>query len=255
MADERTLIVTGAAGGLGAASVQLLLERGVRVVAMDLDSGSIEAALDERGVNVAADNVTYVSGDVSRAADVRRVVELARERFGRIDALFNNAAMLGPSQPLAGYDEDAFRRVLDVNVTGVWLFMKAALPELSRRRGRIVNTASIAGLIGWSNLSGYTAAKHAVIGLTRAIAIEAADAGVTVNALCPGSMDTTMLWECAEGLGVGSEEARELLTAAIPAGKIADPLEVAGAAVWLLLDAPDYLTGAAIPVDGGQTAA
>ena len=196
-----------------------------------------------------------LSADVSVAADAERIVALAIERFGHLDALFNNAAMLGPSKPIGSYDEDAFRRVLDVDVTGVWLLMRATLPELARRDGRIVNTASIAGLIGWRNLSGYTAAKHAVIGLTRAIAIEAADVGVTVNALCPGSMDTPMIWEGAEGLGVNMEEARRLLTSAIPAGAIADPADVAHAAVWLLLDAPAYMTGAIVPVDGGQVAA
>ena len=256
MPEHRTLIVTGAAGGLGAATVELLLERGTRVVAADLDEASVAEALAKRGADAETDaRLVCVSADVSLTADVQAVVDLALERFGRLDAVFNNAATLGPFKPIASYDEDAFRRVLDINVTGVWLLMKAALAELARQDGRIVNTASIAGLIGWPNLSGYTAAKHAVIGLTRAIAIEAAGVGVSVNALCPGSMDTPMLWEGAEGLGVSTDEARELLTAAIPAGRIADPADVAQAASWLLLDAPSYLTGAVIPVDGGQTAA
>ena len=256
MAEEHTLIVTGAAGGLGAAAVELLLGRGARVVAADLDADSITTALAARGAPTATDaQLACVSADVSSADDVEVLVEQAIGRFGRLDAVFNNAATLGPFKPIDAYDEAAFRRVLDINVTGVWLLMKAALGELARHGGRIVNTASIAGLIGWSNLSGYTAAKHAVIGLTRSIAIEAADVGVTVNALCPGSMDTPMLWEGAEGLDMSTEEARELLTAAIPAGRIADPSDVAQAAVWLLLDAPAYLTGAVIPVDGGQTAA
>ena len=249
MSEKRTLIVTGAAGGLGAATVKLLLERGANVIAADLDETAVTAAVGSD------DSLVPVSTDVSQSTDVHGLVDTALQRFGGLDAVFNNAATLGPSQPIAAYSETAFRHVLDVNVTGVWLLMKAALPELARRQGRVVNTASIAGLIGWSNLSGYTAAKHAVVGLTRSVAIEAAEVGVTVNALCPGSMDTAMLWEGADGLGVGADEARELLTAAIPAGRIADPSDVAQAAVWLLLDAPTYLTGAVIPVDGGQTAA
>lgn len=252
VADERTLIVTGAAGGLGAATVRLLLERGTRVVAADLDGGAISESIGELDTDGA---LVCLGADVADGVDAREIVSTALERFGRLDGLFNNAAMLGPFQPIASYDEGAFRRVLDVNVTGVWLMMKAAIPALGRRGGRIVNTSSIAGLIGWSNLSGYTAAKHAVVGLTRAAAIETGGTGVTVNALCPGSMDTGMLWEGAAGLGVGADEARELLTAPIPAGRIAEPGEVARAAEWLLLDAPDYLTGAVIPVDGGQTVA
>ena len=218
---------------------------------LDLDGQALTEALERS----ASSSLVCLSADVSSSEGVERVVETALARFGRLDGLFNNAAVLGPSQPIDSYEEDAFRRVLDVNVTGVWLMMKRALPALGERRGRIVNTASIAGLIGWSNLSGYTAAKHAVVGLTRAVAIEAAPAGVAVNALCPGSMDTPMLWEGVRGLGLSGEEAAELVRAPIPAGRIAEPLEVARAAEWLLLDAPAYLTGAVVPLDGGQTAA
>jgi NAD(P)-dependent dehydrogenase (short-subunit alcohol dehydrogenase family) len=255
VSEERVLIVTGAAGGLGAATTRLLLERGARVVAVDLDESRVMAAVAPEPDGASDGRLACMGADVSSSGEVGRVVETTLERFGRLDALFNNAATLGPSLPIGDYSEEAFRRVLDVNVTGVWLLMKAALPELGETGGRIVNTASIAGLIGWSNLSGYTAAKHAVVGLTRAVAIEVGASGVTVNALCPGSTDTPMLWEGAEGLGVAPEEARRLLTSPIPAGRIADADEVADVAAWLLLDAPDYLTGAVIPVDGGQLAA
>ncbi len=242
--------MTGAAGGLGSATTRILRERGVEVLAVDLDVNAIETALGRPD-----DRVAHLAADVSNAVDAERIIAAALERFGRIDALFNNAAVHGPAVPIEDYSEDEFRRVMDVDVTGVWLLMKAALPELTRRRGRIVNVSSIAGVIGWKNLSGYTAAKHAVVGLTRAIAIEAAPQDVAVNVLCPGSMDTPMLWEGAEGLGVDQETAGELIASWIPRGTIATPEEVAEAAVWLLLDAPRYLTGAAIPVDGGQTAA
>jgi NAD(P)-dependent dehydrogenase (short-subunit alcohol dehydrogenase family) len=256
VSEERALIVTGAAGGLGAATVARLLERGARVLAVDLDAGATaEAVGAQLSGTLPADALACVAADVSDSDAVAALIEQTLERFERIDAVFNNAAILGPSSPLLEYSEEAFRRVLDVDVTGVWLLMKAALPELARRRGRIVNTASIAGVIGWPNLSGYTAAKHAVIGLTRSGALEAAEAGVTVNALCPGSMDTQMLWEGAEGLNMSAHDARELLTSAIPAGRIAGPQEVADVAVWLLLDAPGFMTGAVIPADGGQIAA
>ena len=249
MDEQRAVIVTGAAGGLGAATTRQLHGRGVNVLAVDLDIGTLEAAIglhDER--------IAYLSADVSNAAEVERIVTTTVERFGRIDALFNNAARHGPAAAIEDYSKEEFRRVLDVNVIGVWLLMKAALPELARQKGRIVNVSSIAGLIGWKNLSGYTAAKHAVVGLTRAIAIEAAGRDVAVNALCPGSMDTPMLWEGAKGLGVDMQTAGDMIASAIPRGTIGTPEEVAQAATWLLLDAPSFITGAAIPVDGGQTA-
>ena len=154
------------------------------------------------------------------------------------------------------FDAADWNDVLYVNLHGVVHGVQATYPRMVQQGfGHIVNTASMAGLVPVTTTGSYTTAKHAVVGLTRAVAIETGGTGVTVNALCPGSMDTGMLWEGAAGLGVSTDEARELLTAPIPAGRIAEPAEVARAVEWLLLDAPAYLTGAVIPVDGGQTVA
>ena len=251
MTDAPAVIVTGAAGGLGRETVRLLVGRHAQVLAVDIEAQPLAALAD-----VASGPGTVVThqADVSRPEDVQGFVDEAVRRFGRIDSLFNNAGILGPSVPIEEYAEDAFARVLSVNVQGMWLAIKYALPHLTESKGRIVNTSSIAGISGWSNLSGYTAAKHAVVGLTRAAAVECAERRVCVNALCPGSMDTAMLWEGASGVSPDPAEAQRILEGAVPVGRLGSPAEVAEAAVWLLLDAPPFMTGAIVPVDGGQTA-
>lgn len=248
--ETPVVIVTGAAGGLGAETVRLLASRSAAVLAADVDERMLAALVDHvEGPGAVAAH----EADVSQPDEVRGLVDEAVRRFGRLDALFNNAGILGPSAPIEEYAESDFARVLAVNVQGIWLGMKYALPHLASTRGRIVNTSSIAGITGWTNLSGYTAAKHAVIGLTRAAALECADRGVQVNALCPGSMDTAMFWEGAEAVSADRAEAQRILESAIPLGRLGSPAEVARAAVWLLLDVPPFMTGAIVPVDGGQT--
>ncbi|MFQ5425584.1 MAG: SDR family NAD(P)-dependent oxidoreductase [Gaiellales bacterium] len=243
--EDRVAIVTGAAGGLGSATVQALAGRGLRVLAADVEE------LDDGSTG---NEIVCVRADVSDEAQVAGLVAQAIETWGRLDAMFNNAAMLGPVVPIEEYASQDFARVLDVNVLGVWLGMKYALPHLQSTHGAVLNTSSVAGLGGWTNLSGYTAAKHAVVGLTRAAAIEYAARGVRVNALCPGSMDTPMLWANADAISPDRAEAQEILEEAIPVGRLAAPAEVAVAAAWLLVDAPGFMTGAIVPVDGGQTA-
>ena len=158
--------------------------------------------------------------------------------------------------PILDYPVEEFDRVLSVNVRGMWLVMKHAISEFCNANGGVIlNMASTSGLTGTSNLSPYIASKHAVIGLTRAIAIEYAQQGIRVNALCPGPTDTRMIQSIAETLAPGDPEtARRAQEAKIPSGSFASPHDVAAFAVWLLLDAPPHLTGAILPIDGGQTA-
>ena len=177
-------------------------------------------------------------------------------RWGRLDALFNNAAVVGPVATLADYPADDFDAVMRTNVRGVWLCAKHAVPALrAGGGGAVVNVASSAGLMGWPQLSAYVGAKHAVVGLTRALAVECAPDGIRVNALCPGPTDTAMLRRIGERIAPGDWAAARLLQEQnIPAGRLGEPEEAAAVAAWLLLDAPPYLTGAILAVDGGQTA-
>ena len=245
-------VVTGAAGGLGAATVAALASRGASVLAVDLDGESLERAVVAAGGS--SGEVVGRVVDVTDAAAVERVIQEAVERFGRLDGIFNNAAVEGLIAPITDYPDEELERVLRVNVRSVWLGMKHALPFLLESEGAILNTASTGGLMGWPQLSAYVASKHAVVGLTRAVALEVAGRGVRVNALCPGPMDTRMIWAIGEAMAPGNrEEQRRLLEGTVPLGRLGRPEEVAAFAAWLLLEGPEYLTGAVLPIDGAQT--
>ena len=241
------VIVTGAAGGLGSATVEALVARGANVLAVDLDAAGLE--------RLASENVVLQPADVTDVGAVEGFVGRAIEQFGRLDAIFNNAAIEGLMAPISDYPDDEFERVMRVNVRSVWLGMKHALPALAEAGGgSIVNTASTGGLMGWPELAPYVGSKHAVVGMTRAVALETAGRGIRVNCLCPGPMDTRMIWSLGESMAPGDRtEQQRLLEATIPLGRLGRPAEVATLATFLLLDCPEYLTGAVLPVDGAQT--
>jgi NAD(P)-dependent dehydrogenase (short-subunit alcohol dehydrogenase family) len=250
----KTIVVTGAAGGLGASTVKALAARGASVLAVDRDGDALEGAFAE--TDGPGGTVVRHVADVAEADEVRAFVDAAVQRFGGLDGIFNTAAIEGPIAPIEQYPDEEFERVLRVNLHSVWLGIKHALPALlDRGGGAILNTASTGGLMGWPELSGYVASKHAVVGLTRAVALELAGRGVRVNVLCPGPMDTRMIWAIGDVMAPGDrEEQRRLLEATVPVGRLGRPEEVASLAAWVLLDGPEDLTGAVLPVDGAQTA-
>ncbi|MEZ5101466.1 MAG: SDR family oxidoreductase [Thermoleophilia bacterium] len=247
----KAIIVTGAGGGLGSQTVAALAARGARVLAVDLD---LDAAT--RVAEAAGGEVVPHAADCADGPAVAAMVAAAVERFGRLDGLFNNAAIEGPIATIEEYDEDEFDRVMRVNSRSVWLGMKHGLPALrASGGGSVVNTASTGGMMGWPAISGYVASKHAVVGMTRAVALENAGKGISVNCLCPGPMDTRMIWSIGEAMAPGDRtEQQRLLEATIPVGRLGRPEEVARFATFLLLDCPEYLTGAVLPIDGAQTA-
>ena len=252
--DGRVAIVTGAAGVIGAATVRLLAERGARIVAIDRRAEDLEAVIRDLPASAEA---LAVGADVTVEHDVVRYVGAAMDRFGRIDVFFNNAGIEGEVKPITDYSLEAFRRVIDVNVIGVFLGLKHVLAVmLKQNRGSIINTASIAGLVGSPHIAVYSASKHAVIGLTKSAAWECTSTGVRINCVCPGMIDSRMLSTILVGRSGGNAPPpMEKIVERIPARRLGQASEVASIVAFLASDEASYVSGAAYSVDGGRTAA
>jgi len=242
----KTALITGGASGIGRAAAQGFGREGARVMVADLDEAGGRTTVEK--LRAASVDAEFTRTDVSRFDEVSALVEATVARFGRLDCAFNNAGIEGAVAPVQSYPEDTFRRVLDVNVVGVFHCLRAELPHmLAQGRGAIVNTASVAGLVGAGGMSAYVASKHAVLGLTKAAALENAKLGVRINAVCPGVIQTKMLdrlAQAAPGLVEG-------VSAVTPVGRLGTPEEIAEAVVWLCSDAASFITGHALTVDGG----
>jgi NAD(P)-dependent dehydrogenase (short-subunit alcohol dehydrogenase family) len=253
--DGRVAVVTGAAGVIGSATIALLAERGARIVAVDRKSADLDSAIKHLPASAQALSVT---ADVTDEDDVKEYVRKAVGKFGTIDAFYNNAGIEGEVKAIPDYPLEAFRRVLDVNVVGVFLGMKHVLPVmLKQNKGSIINTASIAGLLGSPHIAVYSASKHAVIGLTKSAAWECTGTGVRVNCVCPGLIDSRMLSAIFQGRSGGSNVAPliEKMVERVPARRLGLASEVASIVAFLASDEASYVSGSAYTVDGGRTAA
>jgi NAD(P)-dependent dehydrogenase (short-subunit alcohol dehydrogenase family) len=251
--DGRVAVVTGAAGFIGRATAKLLAARGARIVAVDRRQQDLEAAVQDLPASAEA---LPIPADVTSEDEVKSYVRASLDRFGKIDVFYNNAGVEGDVRKITDYPLESFRRVLDVNVVGVFLGMKHVLPAmLARGKGSIINTASIAGLIGSADVAVYSASKHAVIGLTRSAAIECSGTGVRINCVCPGLIESRMLSAIVEGRNPGNAPIpNEKLAERIPARRLGDPAEVASIVAFLASDEASYVSGSAYTVDGGRTA-
>ena len=248
--SEKTVLITGGASGIGAAAATVFASHGAQVAVADIDAegGAATASLvDEQG-----GECFFVQADMRSEQDVAAMVQATVERFGRLDCAFNNAGIDGQPGSLHESTLDNWEQVLAVNLTGVWLCLKYEIRHmLDHGGGSIVNTSSVAGLIGISHgLAAYVAAKHGVIGVTRAAALEYATRGIRVNAICPGAVRTPMLAHAIDEGLVSEADAYAME----PIGRLATPDEVAEAAAWLCSDAASYVTGHPMTVDGGMTA-
>ncbi|HSD54483.1 MAG TPA: SDR family NAD(P)-dependent oxidoreductase [Burkholderiales bacterium] len=246
-------VVTGGGRGIGASIAATLVREGATVSVLGRDAGRLAAQVAALGGEAKAQAVGV---DVTDEASVHGAFASIHERFARVDILVNNAGQ-AKSAPFARTDLALWRRLIDVNLTGTFLCTREVLPEMTKRGGgRIVNVASTAGLLGYAYVSAYCAAKHGVIGLTRAVALEAAKSGVTVNAVCPGYTETEIVVDAVANIvaktGKSEVDARAALVARNPQGRMIQPEEVANAVVWLCLPSSGSITGQAIAIAGGE---
>jgi NAD(P)-dependent dehydrogenase (short-subunit alcohol dehydrogenase family) len=252
--DGRVAVVTGAAGVIGTATIRLLAERGARIVAVDRKAAELKAAIADLPASAQA---LALPADVTDEDEVAGYVRDTVAKFGTIDVFYNNAGIEGDIKPITEYSLESFRRVLDVNVVGVFLGMKHVLPVmLKQNKGSIINTASIAGLMGSPLIAVYSASKHAVIGLTKTAAWECTGTGVRVNCVCPGMIDSRMLSAIIQGRNPGNAPTpNDKLVERIPARRLGQASEVASIVAFLASDDASYVSGSHYTVDGGRTAA
>jgi len=249
--SNKVAIITGGARGIGKVAAKLFAEEGAKVVVADIDvAGGFQTAEDIRAVGGKA---FFQQTDLTDAVQAEKLMQVTVEAFGRLDILYNNAALNHFAQ-IVDTEEADWDRVMKVNVKSVFLCCKYAIPVMrADGGGSIINTGSAASLVGLRNLAVYTASKGAVLQLTRNMALDYAKDGIRVNALCPGVTATEMTEQVIEA-DSDPVAARERFDRVIPRGTMASPIEIARVALFLASDEASYITGAAIPADGGYTA-
>ncbi len=247
--DGKVALITGGSTGIGRATAQIFAREGAQVGVADVNAEGAEETV--RLIQAAGGAALFIRADVSQATDTEAMVRTVVETYGRLDCAFNNAGIEGEMQSTQDYSEAAWERVMGINLKGVWLSMKAEIQHmLGHGGGAIVNTASAAGLVAVPSLSAYVAAKHGVVGLTKTAALEYAKAGIRVNAVCPGGVDTPMV----QRVFGRNQELAEAAIASEPVGRLAQPAEIGEAVAWLCSDAASFVTGHPMAVDGGMVA-
>ena len=245
----KVALVTGGSSGIGRATAQIFAREGAKVVVADVVVAGGEETVQL--IKAAGGEAIFVKVDVAQPTDVEAMVKKAVEIYGRLDCAFNNAGIEGALQPTIEYDVTVWDRVFSINLRGLWLCMKAEIRQmLSQGGGAIVNTASAAGLVAVPGMSAYVAAKHGVVGLTKTAALEYAKAGIRVNAVCPGGVDTPMVQRVFRN----NPQFAEAAASAEPVGRLAQPAEIGEAVVWLCSDSASFVTGLPMAVDGGMVA-
>jgi len=249
LVDGKVALVTGASQGIGRQSALAFAREGAKVVVSDvLVEGGQETV---KMIQDAGGEAAFVKCDVSNSADVAAAVKFVVDTYGRIDCAHNNAGIMGDALPLMDCTEANWDKTIAINLTGVFLCCKAEVGEMLKQGGGvIVNTASVAGLVGFGNLPAYSSSKHGVNGLTKQIALDYATANIRVNSVCPGVIQTPMI----DSITQGDPAVIAAFTATEPVGRLGKPEEIADAAVWLCSDQASFVTGINMPVDGAYIA-
>ena len=248
--DGKVAVITGGASGMGEATAKLFVREGARVIIGDVQQ--------DKGEAVAADigpECRFVKADVSTSEDVRSLVVAAVEGFGRLDIMYNNAGIGGGEGSIIDCSEEQFDRIIAIDLKGVWLGMKHALPQLiANGGGSIITTASVSAMMGMPGQGAYGSAKGGVVQLTRVCAVEYAEKGIRANCICPGGTLTPILYNNPFGSAVDPEVVARNLVNVQPIPRAGLPEDIANAALWLASDESSFVTGQAIVVDGGWTA-
>ena len=248
---NKVAVITGGSGAIGSTTAGLFLSEGAKVVLVDIN----EEALQKVASELNNPNMSYVAADVTKAADVQKYVQHTVNTFGKIDIFFNNAGVEGVVSPIIDYPEEAFDKLISVNVKGVWLGIKYVLPEMNDG-GSIINTSSVAGLGGFESMSAYVTSKHAVIGITRTAALEVASRGIRVNTIHPAPVDNRMMRSLEEGYAPGAgENVKKSFEASIPMKRYVTNDDIAKGVLFLASDDSKFITGTKLVVDGGMTMA
>lgn len=245
MFKNKVAVVTGSSYGIGRATAIAFAQNGAKLVLADY----IEDKITEKTIIENGGEAIFVKCDVSNEDDVKNVVAQAISKYGRLDYAFNNAGIEGISSPIADSSNDNWDKTLNINLKGVMYGMKLQINEILKVGGAIVNNASIAGLVGFGGMPAYVASKHAVVGLTKNVALDYAKQGVRINAVCPGVIHTPMVDRVIDN----DINNLEQFTVAIPMGRVGMPDEIAKVVMFLCSDSASYITGQAIAVDGGWT--
>lgn len=254
MFTGKVAIVTGGSSGIGRATALAFAQENAKIVIADLLVEEGEEAVHR--VRQAGAEGSFVKTDVSQEAQVKALIKKTIEVYGRLDYAFNNAGIIGPRRPLTEELEQNFDRIMTVNVKSVWLCMKHEISQMLKSgKGTIVNTSSVAGLVGALGLSIYCASKHAILGLTKTAAMEFASQGIRINAICPGVTETAMISASKnqprnEGK-ITHANGKSVAYERCPLGRIASPEEIASAVIWLCSPSASYVVGHGLVVDGG----
>ena len=246
--SNKVAIVTGGAKGIGLASAECMLRQGAQVMIVDWGRDAAYAAVES--LTTLSKSIDSVVADISKAADVEKAIKATVDRFGGVDVLVNNAGIQTFGDPVTT-TEEVWDKTMNVNLKGHWLMSKYAIPEMLKRgKGSIVNVSSVQGLASQKNVVAYSTSKHAMIGLTRSMAVDMASRNVRVNCVCPGTVNTPMIQSIIE-LDSDPDKLKKVLDKMHPLGRIAQPSEIGEVIAFLASERASFMTGSIVVVDGG----